>query len=81
MQLSEYRNSANVTLAEIAARVGVTEVSMSRYERGIRRPRPEIIAKIEAVTDGHVTANDFNQAWLSAHTEACAKDSKDAITR
>ncbi|AWK85052.1 helix-turn-helix domain-containing protein [Azospirillum thermophilum] len=59
MELKEYRDAKSITLAGLAAAVGVTEVAMSRYERGIRFPRPEIIERIEEATDGAVRAEDF----------------------
>ena len=36
----------DLTQRELARRVGVTEVSMSRYVKGVRRPKDPILAKI-----------------------------------
>lgn len=59
MKLQEYRKQKDMTLAEVAEKVGVTEVAISRYERGERIPRPAIMQKIEEITDGFVRPNDF----------------------
>lgn len=59
MKLRQYRDTHNLTLAQMAEQVGVSEVSMSRYERGDRMPRPEVMRKIGEVTGGAVRPNDF----------------------
>ena len=43
----------------MAERIGVTSVSLSRYERDERIPAREIMPKIVAETDGAVQPNDF----------------------
>ena len=48
-----------MTLAELAKRIGVTEVSLSRYEREERIPAREIMPKIVEATGGAVQPNDF----------------------
>ena len=59
MKLRDYRRQTEITLAALAKKVGVSEVAMSRYERGERMPRPVIMRDIERVTDGKVRPNDF----------------------
>jgi transcriptional regulator with XRE-family HTH domain len=59
MKLQEYRKQEKLTLVELAQQVGVTEVAISRYERGERLPRPSVMRKIEEVTGGLVRPNDF----------------------
>ena len=59
MKLSIWRKAQGLTLAEVAKRIGVTEVTLSRYERGERIPAREIMPKIAAVTGGAVQPNDF----------------------
>ena len=66
MKLKSYRTEKNITLADLAAKVGVSEVAMSRYERGERIPRRDVMSKIEQVTDGAVQPNDF----FDTHGEA-----------
>jgi transcriptional regulator with XRE-family HTH domain len=57
MKLRTYREENGLTLAQMADKVGVSEVSMSRYERGDRMPRPEVMRKIGEVTGGAVRPN------------------------
>ena len=59
MKLLDWRTAQALTLAQLAERVGVTKISLSRYERGERIPAREIMQKIAAVTDGAVQPNDF----------------------
>lgn len=49
-----HRAEAELTQAELAERVGVDEMTISRYERGMTRPSAEILARIEAVARGHM---------------------------
>lgn len=49
MNLSEYRLSHNLTQQSLAKTVGVTQKSISAYEKGERRPSPEVAQKIGAV--------------------------------
>ncbi|MEM9938785.1 MAG: helix-turn-helix transcriptional regulator [Pseudomonadota bacterium] len=56
MELREWRKAKAISSAELAERCGVSEVSIFAYERGTRRPRPEIARRIEAATNGEVTA-------------------------
>ena len=48
--------------AEFARRIGVTNESVRRYAHGQRFPRPEIMRRIMAATDGAVGPNDFLDA-------------------
>ena len=59
MKLSIWRKAQGLTLAEVAERVDVTEVTLSRYERGERIPAREIMPKIVEATGGAVQPNDF----------------------
>jgi transcriptional regulator with XRE-family HTH domain len=54
--LKAYRVKHGLTLLQLADLVGVSEVSMSRYEAG-RVPRPEIQRKIAEVTHNAVQPN------------------------
>ena len=47
-RISELLNQYGLTQRELAEKVGVTEVSMSRYIRGDRMPRGPILANIAA---------------------------------
>ena len=59
MKLSVWRKARGLSLADLAERIGVTSVSLSRYERDERIPAREIMPKIVAETDGAVQPNDF----------------------
>ena len=58
MKLSQYRAEHGVSVAAMAIAVGVTEVSIYRYERD-RIPDPDAMAALVRVTRGAVTPNDF----------------------
>jgi transcriptional regulator with XRE-family HTH domain len=45
--ICELRSSANLTQEQLAAQLGVTFSSVSRWERGLSRPSPLAIQKIE----------------------------------
>ena len=47
-RISELLNQYGLSQRELADKVGVTEVSMSRYIRGARTPRGPILANIAA---------------------------------
>lgn len=59
MKLLDWRTAQALTLAQLAERVGVTKISLSRYERGERIPAREIMQKIVEATVGAVQPNDF----------------------
>ena len=58
MKLKNWREQRNLTLAEMGAEVGVSGVTIGRYEDG-RLPKPDVLQRIIQVTDGLVTANDW----------------------
>lgn len=59
MKLSDYIAQTGTGRAAFAQEIGVSEVSVCRYIAGVRIPRPSVMARISAVTNGAVTANDF----------------------
>jgi len=48
-RLQELLDDKDITQRELAQRIGVTEVTISRYLNGERKPRIEIISKIAEV--------------------------------
>lgn len=58
MELSAWRRDNGWTLAELGDRLGVSEASVSRYERG-RIPEPDVMRRIVDLSGGRVTPNDF----------------------
>ena len=48
-----------MTQKQLAARLGVTELSVIKYEAGNTIPSKEVMRRIYKTTDGAVTPNDF----------------------
>ncbi len=59
MKLAQFIKDTNLTHAEFARRIGVSQVAVTRYVRGERVPRPAEMRSIVRETDGQVTPNDF----------------------
>ena len=59
MKLKDYMVVHGVGLTEMARLLGVSEVAVSRYRQGARRPSPDVMRRIIRVTKGAVTPNDF----------------------
>ncbi|MEO0438799.1 MAG: helix-turn-helix transcriptional regulator [Pseudomonadota bacterium] len=59
MKLSDYLIAQQLDPAEFARRIGVGRMSVHRYIRGERFPRPEVLQRIHQATAGQVTPNDF----------------------
>lgn len=45
-QIQKIRKSKNMTLADVANRVGVAECTVSLWESGARKPRTEMLPKL-----------------------------------
>lgn len=60
MTLNKYLSQNQTTVKSFAAKIGLKEISLYRYMRNTRVPRPEIMIRIFDVTDGAVTPNDFH---------------------
>lgn len=72
MDLRSWRKAQNppLPLTEAAELFGLSSAStLSAIERGESRPFPQTEARIEAVTEGAVMANDHAAAWRAAHPE------------
>lgn len=59
MKISDWLDTAEIADSEFADRIGVSRQALSRYKAGTRTPRPTVLARIRAETNGRVTANDF----------------------
>lgn len=59
MQLNAYRLQRGLSIAEFARRVGVSKQAMSRYDRGERIPRRDVMARIQVETGSRVKPGDF----------------------
>lgn len=59
MSLRSWRKSSGLNAAQLAKKVGASVEAIYCYERGSRRPRPDIAQRIESVTNGEVTAAEL----------------------
>lgn len=74
MKLRDWLSQRNVSEARFADDLGTSQGTVNRYVRGERIPRPVIMARITAATQGAVTATDFYDGHLlsAAHSEAAS---------
>ena len=56
-KIKEYRKKAGLSQAELAQKVGISEISIRKYESGERRPKLETLISIAKVLD--VDVNEF----------------------
>jgi anhydro-N-acetylmuramic acid kinase len=59
MKLKSYRAIANMTQQQLAERLGVSQLSVIKYENGENIPSREQMINIFRVSNGAVTPNDF----------------------
>lgn len=59
MELRAYRKLHGISLNEMGQRIGVTGVTVHRWEVGKVRPGLNAIEAIQRATDGAVSAADF----------------------
>ena len=59
MQLAAFLAAQGLSYAAFAPRVGLSAVAVSRHARGLRLPRPRVLARYETATGGQVTPADF----------------------
>ena len=59
MKLKDWRKTSGLTGRDAARQIGVAQPTWSQYENGLRRPSPEIAARIETLSGGHVTAAEL----------------------
>jgi transcriptional regulator with XRE-family HTH domain len=58
-KLTKFRHTEDLTMLQTAELLGVSEGIISYWESGRRTPRLYHIRKIEKLTDGVVTADDW----------------------
>jgi len=66
MRLDEYLIENRISPSAFAERIRVGRATVHRYIRGERFPEPQIIHRIQSVTEGRVTANDLMRGWFEA---------------
>jgi len=59
MKLITWRKSRKLSQAALAAKLGVRAATVTRYELGVRMPKPDVMARIYIVTGGKVRPTDF----------------------
>lgn len=59
MKLKQWRTQQGLSIGEFASRVESSQRAVIKWERGERRPRPETLSKIIAITNGDVSWTDF----------------------
>lgn len=57
--LESYFDSSTITRASLARKCDVTPEYVTQLTKGIRRPSPELAARISAATGGQVTVKDL----------------------
>lgn len=68
MHLSDYMVQKGLSDEVVAAAIGRSRVSVSRYRRRLVRPDWEAIRKLEGFTDNKVTAVDWTDPLVTEHT-------------
>ena len=66
MDLRSYRKKHGITLDDMGRSVGVTGVTVHRWETGKARPTLDAVEAIQRATGGAVTAADFMRATAEA---------------
>lgn len=59
MNLRDWREAEGLTQEQAAARIGISQGTLSRYESGKQEPSMATVRRIKAATDGKVTAEDW----------------------
>ena len=62
MKLRDWLSSNEIDGGSFARTIGVTRAAVNYYVHGQRYPRPDIMQRITAATDGQVRPEDFYQA-------------------
>ena len=59
MRLQDYLKENGISQRFVASKLGVSDVSVSNWCRGISRPTPDSIDALEKLTDGKVMLADW----------------------
>lgn len=71
MNLKQYIHSNGLSIDDFAKSIGVHSFTVRRYLNKERRPRRDISLRIKKITNGQVTASDWedDERILSSSTE------------
>lgn len=59
MKLNAWLAASPLKDHEFAGKIGVSRVTLFRLKKGLRPPKRDVMTKINEVTEGAVTPNDF----------------------
>ena len=59
MRLADYLTKKKISQSELARRLGIKQSTISKWVLGKRRPGWVVLARVEKLTRGRVTARDF----------------------
>lgn len=63
MELKKWRRLNELSLNDLAKKMGVDESTLSNYESGRRFPRPVHLSIISNLTNNEVSASDMVETW------------------
>jgi DNA-binding XRE family transcriptional regulator len=61
MQMQRWRERHSMNRAQMAALVGVSRATITKWESGLTFPSPENIRKVRRITNGEVTETDWHR--------------------
>ena len=59
MRLAKYLDENSLSYGDFGLLVGATSWGVGKWARGERTPRPDVMRRIQAATDGAVTPDDL----------------------
>lgn len=70
MRLGRYLDVHDLTATQFADWVGVDRSTMHRWLTSQRYPEPKYLERVQSITNGQVTPNDFLDQWRECHPES-----------
>jgi DNA-binding XRE family transcriptional regulator len=61
MQMQRWRERHSMNRAQMAALVGVSRATITKWESGLTFPSPENIRKVKRITNSEVTETDWHR--------------------
>ena len=62
-KLTKWREQRGMSKGDLATALGCNRSQIGRWESGLSQPSFAIIDKIDRLTDGEVTINDWYKSW------------------
>ena len=79
MRLKAWRTLKGLTQEQVADLMGISYVTVSRHESGVRSPRTPERLRYAQITEGAVTSADWDELWADA--EAVAARAQEEASR